>query len=275
MAGLYDVADWTELSESSPRAAAVDTLQIHHSTTTSRAAARSLYAAGGRQVSPNCQLHDGVLYGICDPRTRRAFTSGAPAADHRSLTVEVDNITLAPEWGIGTPNHERLAQLFADMYIAGLVGGLFYGMGGIIGHYDVPGSYATACPGPSMIFTWIIARARQIVSTPEQKANDMDIIRLTSKDNSYTKAIYTDYRFKELVTDYARISSAVYAKGGFDSVVDQSNWDVLMKLPNFPTSTGGGGTIDLSEIVVAVGEGFKALPETIVTRLRTFWSTGK
>jgi hypothetical protein len=171
--GLYDVADWTALSESHARAARIDTLQVHHSTTTSRAAARALYNPGGRQVSPNDQLHDGVLYGICDPLTRRAFTSGSPSQDHRSLTVETDNITLAPEWGIGTANHERLAQLFADMYRLGLVVGLFYGQGGILGHYDVPGSYATACPGPSMIFSWIIERARQIVAGPSTGGNDM------------------------------------------------------------------------------------------------------
>lgn len=181
MAGLWDVADWTALSESSPRLADVDTLQYHHSTVTSRAAARALYEPGGRVVSPNLQLHDGVLYGICDPYTRRAFTSGVPAQDHRSNTVETDNLTGGPDWLIGMDNHNRLAQLMVDMYRESMLGGFYYGVGGLIEHRDVPGTYATACAGPDANSFYIIERAKVLHYGSNRKDKAMRIIYDTTK----------------------------------------------------------------------------------------------
>lgn len=139
---------------------AVDTLQIHHATTTSLAGLRDLMSAGGRQVSANAAMgNDGHLMSVVDIG-RRAFTS-ATAYDHRSYTVEVCNTTLAPEWGISAASHERLAILAAELHREI---GLPLDREHIIGHREVPGAYATACPGPSMNLDWIASRAQQIIA---------------------------------------------------------------------------------------------------------------
>lgn len=115
---------------------------------------------GGRVVSANYVLAtDGTLIEKV-PVNRRAFTS-ATVFDNRCLTVETVNTTGGPQWGISDASHRRLGKLAADMMREGLLTGLHYGPGGIIGHRDVPGTYATACPGPSYNADLILQYARE------------------------------------------------------------------------------------------------------------------
>lgn len=200
---LFDAVDLTADSESSPRTRGINTLQIHHATTTSYGALRALMAPGGRTVSANGGMaNDGTLYEIVRTSDRRAFTS-ASSFDNQSLTVEVCNTTLGPEWGISAACRTRLARLAVGMYRAGILSGLYRGVGGIIGHSEVPGSYATACPGPDMHIDWIVAEAQRLYaagdpgvaggSIPkpiEIKKEDEDMTRLyMDKSNGHVRAI--------------------------------------------------------------------------------------
>lgn len=156
---LFDFVDLTANSESSPRNAAIDTLQIHHSTTLSYAALRSLMDPGGRTVSANGGGTPDGKIGEVVRLDRRAFTS-ASSFDNRCLTVEQCNVTLHPTWGIAESARVRLARLAVGMYRAGLLKHLGRGAGGIIGHSEVPGTYPTACPGPDMHLDHISALAQ-------------------------------------------------------------------------------------------------------------------
>lgn len=159
---LFDGVDMTADSESSPRTRAVNTLQIHHATVTSYSALRAAMDPGGRTVSANgAMANDGTLNEVVRASDRRAFTS-ASSFDNQSLTVEVCNTTLGPEWGISAACRTRLARLAVGMYRAGLLNGLYRGVGGILGHSEVPGTYATACPGPDMHIDWIVAEAQAL-----------------------------------------------------------------------------------------------------------------
>jgi hypothetical protein len=155
----YDSVDLTASSEYGSRdGQRVDVLQIHHATTTSLSGLRGLMAPGGRKVSANGAMsRDGHLM-LVVPADRRAFTS-ATSYDKRSFTVEVCNTSLAPDWGISDACHERLAQLAADMHFEL---DMPLDRAHIIGHREVPGTYATACPGPSMDLDRIVRRAREI-----------------------------------------------------------------------------------------------------------------
>ena len=158
---LFDSQWLTANSESSPRTMNIDTLQVHHTAYPSLSGSRALMDPGGRTVSANGLLgQDGTLYEVAI-LSRRAFTS-ASAFDNRSLTVETVNTTGGPGWGIDPRSRERLAQLAVAMKRAGILSGYHRGPGGIIGHNEVPGSYATACPGPDMYLDAIAARAAEI-----------------------------------------------------------------------------------------------------------------
>lgn len=168
----YDSINLTSYSESSPRTMRVDTLQVHHATTTSLAACRALMDAGGRQVSANYAMgNDGHLM-LVVPVERRAFTS-ASSYDNRSITVEVCNTTLGPSWGISHASHVRLARLAVEMWQEGLLGAINRSY--IIGHNEVPGSYATACPGPSMNLNLVVELAKAML-TPAPIGDDMKYI---------------------------------------------------------------------------------------------------
>lgn len=155
-----DSENYTALTESSPRTMRIDTLQIHHATTTSLAALRSLMDPGGRTVSANGAMSNtGHLMGVVYEH-RRAFTS-ATSYDNRSYTIEVCNTSLSPDWGISDICHWRLAAVAVDLHDQ-------YGMpldrNHIIGHREVPGTYATACPGPSMDLDRIVRYAYAILA---------------------------------------------------------------------------------------------------------------
>lgn len=159
-ANLFD-SQWLtdQNSESDPRRYPVGYLQIHHAATTSTTGARSLMDPGGRTVSSNGLLApDGHLYEVV-LLNRRAYTS-ATTFDHYSLTVETVNTSGANTWGISEASRLRLAKLAVDMFRAGLLGSLTRAH--IIGHNEVPGTYATACPGPDMLLDHIVQLAQQL-----------------------------------------------------------------------------------------------------------------
>lgn len=150
MAGIYggitiDVEWWTSESESSPRTRAMTHLQPHHTAYPSLSGSRALMDPGGRDVSANGLLDvDGTLYGVVVP-WRKANTS-ATAFDHNSFTVECVNLTGAPDWILTDAQHRRLGKIAAE--IAAL-NSRIPGADMIVQHKDVPGTYATACAGPS------------------------------------------------------------------------------------------------------------------------------
>jgi N-acetyl-anhydromuramyl-L-alanine amidase AmpD len=172
----FDSVDLTSPSEYGSREGEkVSVLQIHHATTTSLSGLRSLMAPGGRTVSANGAMgNDGHLMNVV-PTDRRAFTS-ATGYDRRSFTVECCNTSLGPRWGISDATHERLAELAVDLHREF---GMPLDRAHIIGHSEVPGTYATACPGPSMDLDRIVRRAREIEDgdmgystwTPEERVN--------------------------------------------------------------------------------------------------------
>lgn len=165
---LFDSVQYTASSEYSTRGGrAIRYLQIHHATMTSLSGLISLMQPGGRTVSANGALgNDGHLVEVV-PLAFRAFTS-ATSFDQQCLTVETCNTTLSPTWGISTASRERLARLAVSMYRQGLLGGLTRQY--IIGHYEVPGTYATACPGPDMNLDWIVRRAQEIYNNGSDTA---------------------------------------------------------------------------------------------------------
>lgn len=158
--GLFDRTDHTADTEwDSRQGERITTLQIHHTAYPNDAGSRALMDPGGRTVSANgLLLQDGTLLEVV-PGQFRAFTS-ATGFDRRCLTVETVNQDGSPTWHISEVQRLRLAKLNREMAAAGLpiaVGRR--GEGGIIGHYEVPGTYATACPGPDMQLDHIAALA--------------------------------------------------------------------------------------------------------------------
>lgn len=158
-ANLFDAQWLTAPSEYDSRyGTPIDTLQLHHATMISLPALIGMMMPGGREVSANGAMgNDGTLYEVV-PLSERAFTSGS-TYDRRCLTVECCNTTVDANWGISDETHRRAGKLAADMFRAGLLGALTREF--IIGHREVPGTYATACPGPSFNLDLVVQYARE------------------------------------------------------------------------------------------------------------------
>jgi hypothetical protein len=192
--GLYDGVDLSNSiqTESSPRNRRINTLQIHHATMTSFSGLKAMMDEGGRQVSANGAMsNEGHLDEVIPTATRRAYTS-ASAFDNQCLTVECCNTTLGPTWGISEVSKERFARLAVDMFRNGLLDHLGRGVGGILGHFEVPGTYATACPGPNMELDRISAMAQTLYTegelkpAPRRKDTEMPSIIRTPNGHTYS-----------------------------------------------------------------------------------------
>jgi hypothetical protein len=216
MAGSLDLFDsqWltNQETESDPRRSDVGYLQVHHTAYPSTSGARALMDPGGRTVSANGLLDpDGHLYEVV-LLSRRAYTS-ATGFDHNCLTVETVNTTGGPTWGISEASRLRLAHLAVAMFRAGILGSLTRAH--IIGHGEVPGTYATACPGPDMHLDHICELAQAIhAGVPKPKP--------IQEDPMY------NLTFRE---DGAGMCTSIFGSSGVPTV---QIYELLFRLRNAP-----------------------------------------
>jgi hypothetical protein len=186
--GLFDATRHTGPSEYADRGTPVTTLQAHHTAFPSDEGSYDLMLPGGRTVSANgLLLMDATLVEVV-PGHMRAYTSSS-SADRWCITVEVVNQSGGPGWDISEVQRKRLAKLAREMAAAGILsGGVAFvrAPGGIIGHNETPGSYATACPGPSMNLDHVAALAR--LGDIEVPAIDYALLRRQKEDTMYVKS---------------------------------------------------------------------------------------
>lgn len=104
------------------------------------------------------------------PPDQRPSSSGG--ANNKSVAVETQNTSMAPNWGISRESHEAIAQWIAwlsqQTEINGVKFKILLDRDHIFGDKEVTAKTgiplrATACPGPSMDIDWIVERAKEIV----------------------------------------------------------------------------------------------------------------
>lgn len=140
---------------SSRNGTTVDTFLIHHQASTNSAATESAMVNATKDVSANYIItNEGELVLIVD-EDRRAHTSGSrydggrgAQWDRRSITVEIENETGAPDWKISAKAIKTAARLLVDLRKRRKVTKVF-------GHRDLwerfRASYPTFCPGPDTV----------------------------------------------------------------------------------------------------------------------------
>jgi len=140
---------------SSRNGTTVDTFLIHHQASTNSAATESAMVNATKDVSANYIItNEGELVLIVD-EDRRAHTSGSrydggrgAQWDRRSITVEIENETGAPDWKISEKAIQKAARLLVDLRRRRKVTNA-------LGHRDLwerfRASYPTFCPGPDTV----------------------------------------------------------------------------------------------------------------------------
>lgn len=155
---------WNHSPNSSPRREG-DTIQyfvVHHAASTASVQAQidRFMAPNDRNVSPNWLIGaDGSVSEIVPPDKYRAWTTGQ--FDYKAVTVETQNTSGDPNWGISEESHVAIAKLVAWAHLRY---GLVLDRQHVLGHREVPGVPATACPGPSMNVDKIVQYAIQYVN---------------------------------------------------------------------------------------------------------------
>jgi peptidoglycan hydrolase-like protein with peptidoglycan-binding domain len=150
----YPGATWADVSPNkSTRTGAVQYFYVHHAADprAKQTQIDRFMVANDRNVSCNWFIgSDGTASEIVPPDYYRAWTTGSP--DHNAVTVETQNTSGAPDWGVSDASVRQIAELVAwasNRYKFPI------DRQHVIGHREVtdPATgkpYATACPGPSL-----------------------------------------------------------------------------------------------------------------------------
>lgn len=175
------------LASARPKNASIDWFIIHHQGSTNDDEAY-FKRANERGSCPTWQVKtNGNVVEFIPPQMR---PSSSGEANGRSVAVETQNTTMAPDWGISAESHEAIAQLVAWTFQQKTIGGVpvnlkldrdhIFGDREITAKTGLP-MRATLCPGPSMDMDRIVARAKQIVSQagPTPKPDSVPVERST------------------------------------------------------------------------------------------------
>uniref|UniRef100_A0A914DN70 N-acetylmuramoyl-L-alanine amidase domain-containing protein n=1 Tax=Acrobeloides nanus TaxID=290746 RepID=A0A914DN70_9BILA len=142
----------------------IDRLIVHHTATTGDQAAY-FSTRNSRESCPTFYVRtSGEVIEFIEPSARPASTG---SANTYSISIETQNTSGEPAWGISDESHEAIAKIAA--WLAGYDGKTLGGFPvefkldrtHVIGHNEA-GVNATACPGPSMNLERIVARAQEL-----------------------------------------------------------------------------------------------------------------
>lgn len=152
---------WGHSPNSSPRREGdkVQYFVVHHAADTNSVEVQRtrFMTPNDRNVSPNWLIgKDGSVSEIVPPDKYRAWTTGA--FDYNAVTVETQNSSGSPTWGITEESHVAIAKLVAW---ASKRYGFPIDRQHVLGHREVPNVPATACPGPSMDMDKIVTLAKK------------------------------------------------------------------------------------------------------------------
>ena len=154
------------LIQRTKRKATIDTFLIHHQAgTNDDAVIKGMQGTSG--VSSNYTISNEGRLTLVVNEDYRAWTSGSSkdggkgaAWDHRSITVEIENESGAPDWRISQAAIDKAAMLLNDLKQR-------YNIVNVLGHRDLwnnyKASYATYCPGPDTVQR-IVTRAAELAN---------------------------------------------------------------------------------------------------------------
>lgn len=122
--------------------------------------------------------NDGTIVGQV-PEEYRPWTSGGPAADMPSITIEIQNQSVGGDWPISNKAYDAVIRLVADIAKR-------YGWGGVAasnlrGHQEFA---ATACPGP-----YVFSRMSDIRAKADALARNGKAPSAPSKPSTSGKSI--------------------------------------------------------------------------------------
>ena len=112
------LVNYTKISpnKTSPRNHKIDTITIHHMAgNLSVEACGNVFAKTSRKASSNYGVGTDGRIGLYVDESDRSWCSSNKTNDHRAVTIEVANDTLAPTWTVSDKALESLIKLVADI----------------------------------------------------------------------------------------------------------------------------------------------------------------
>lgn len=184
---------------------------IHHNASTNGEYVLALMHTGDKQVSANYQImSNGDIVGVVDESLRSWSVSNADWDGH-SITFETENSTGAPNWGISSAARTAIAKVIADSsdrYGIPINSTTVRGHNQGSGQGD-GGSYATACPGPSMDVAGIIVEANALKTSSSGGGSTP----INNESGDIDMALFVQYRTALKSSGGKALDGAVFAIG--------------------------------------------------------------
>ena len=169
----------------------VDTFLIHHQAGTNDDDVINAMVTGSKQVSANYTISNEGRVTLVVDESLRSWSAGSStdggkgaAWDRRSITVEIENETGAPNWTISQIAKQTAANLLADLKSR-------YNIKNVLGHRDLwnmySASYPTFCPGPNTVAEIIALTPPAPILIPTEN-NPPSELWAFNIPNSYTQA---------------------------------------------------------------------------------------
>ncbi len=145
------LVNYTKISPSSndPRNKDIKKITIHHMAgNLTVEGCGALFANPGRQASSNYGIGSDGRVGMYVEEKNRAWTSGNAENDYQAVTIEVANISGAPDWKVSDAALSKLIDLCTDICQRNKIEKLNY-TGDKTGNLTKHNMFqATTCPGP-------------------------------------------------------------------------------------------------------------------------------
>lgn len=203
----------------SPRNHKIDTITIHHMAgNLSVETCGQVFQNPKRQASSNYGIGTDGRIGLYVHEKDRAWTSGSPVNDHRAITIEVANDTLAPEWHVSDKAMASLIELVEDICIRNGIEKLVWSdnKADRVGHKNgcnmtVHRDFqATLCPGPYLYgkMGWI---ASEVNKRLEDYREMLDYEQWVKYYERYQKESQSEI-YEQWVKDYKKYMSDLIMK---------------------------------------------------------------
>ena len=168
------LVNYTKISpnSSNPRKKPISKITIHHvAGNLSVETIGNIFASANRQASSNYGIDNKGRVGMYVEEKNRAWTSSNAENDHQAITIEVANISGAPDWRVSDVALQKTIDLCVDICKRNGIKELKY-TGDKNGNLTRHNMFAaTTCPGPYLQskFPYIVAEVNKRLNPPQPK----------------------------------------------------------------------------------------------------------
>lgn len=177
-------------------------------------------------TSAHFMIQDADCVLMNGPSERACWSDGNDYYNYTTVSIEMANSSLAPNWGITEGTLRKTAELCADL-------ARFYGLGKLVLHKNIvlhtnvaDARWATACPGPTGI-----SRAPDVVRWANEingYGSSSPAPKPSSSNNSFLVQVTASaLNIRQAPNTTSRVTGVIRDKGAYTIIEQSGSWGRL------------------------------------------------